>query len=303
MKYLLIILLFLFVTLTILVYVANSFLKYIVNPKKLSSKLSKKIAQKYHYLDFISEENIIEYQLKMEDNYLLPIYVIKNPSNKYVILSHGHTVTHYNSYKYAKLFYDNNYNVIMYDSRGHGDNKESIITLGHLESKDLKNIITDSFNRYGKDIYLGLHGESMGAITSNIVLKYKQNLNFIISDSSFKDEIYHLKYFVKHTFNLPFFMIYFGNIACILKYHFSFYSIAPIKYIKNNTIPICFIHGLADYYILSKNSEKLYDANKGYKEIHLIKNAKHAKCYQTDPDNYIAIVNNFLVEAEKINER
>jgi len=303
MKYLLIIGFILLISLIIMVFIGIHFLRYIVNPKKLSLNLSRRIENKNHHLDFIDEKNIINYNVIMDDSYIIPVYLIKNNSNKFVILSHGHTVTHYNSFKYAKIFYEDNYNVIMYDSRGHGDNEKSIITLGHLESKDLKTIINDTYSKYGNDIYLGIHGESMGAITSNLTLKYQQNIKFIISDSSFKDEIYHLKYFVKHMFNMPSFMVYFGSLACIIKYHFSFNSIAPIKYIKKNQIPICFIHGLEDDYILPENTKQLYEANIGYKELHLFDNAKHARCLQSNPELYYNTIKNFLKKVEVIYEK
>ena len=282
---------------------ASHYLKYIIDPKRLSIRLSRKIAQKGHYLDFIDEEKIVKYTLKMEDGYEIPLYLIPSDSDRYIILSHGHTVTHYNSYKYAEQFYRLNYNVIMYDSRGHGDNERYIITLGHLESRDLNTIINDTYDRYGGDIYLGIHGESMGAITSNLVLRYKPKLKFVISDSSFRDEMYHLRYFIGHRFNLPGCFVHLGNFTCLLRYHFSFTSISPIRYIGDNEIPVCFIHGSDDDYIPPENSQFLYDASKGYKELHFIEHANHAKCLQTDPERYFNIVREFLKKAREINER
>ena len=84
-------------------------------------------------------------------------------SKKYVILSHGYTSTRYGMYKYAVLWRRMGYHCVIYDNRGHGANAPATITFGIKESKDLMRVIEDTYERYGRDIHIGLHGESMGA--------------------------------------------------------------------------------------------------------------------------------------------
>jgi uncharacterized protein len=44
--------------------------------------------------------------------------------------------------------------------------------MGYQESKDLNEVINQVYDKFGKDIVLGLQGVSMGASTSLMVLKY-----------------------------------------------------------------------------------------------------------------------------------
>ena len=59
-------------------------------------------------------------------------------------------------------------------------------------------------------------------------------------------------------------------------------------------IPILFIHGEKDNFILPEHSEKMKNATKGYAEVHLIPEAGHALSVLTDPKSYHSYVSGFL---------
>ena len=124
-------------------------------------------------------------------------------SKYYVILSHGYTSTRYGMYKYAVLWRKLGFHCVLYDIRGHGVNKRTACTFGIKESKDLMALIADTYERYGADIHVGLHGESMGAGLQIMALEYGPKVDFIVNDCGYSEILPVLRWKVKQGFGLP----------------------------------------------------------------------------------------------------
>jgi uncharacterized protein len=58
--------------------------------------------------------------------------------------------------------------------------------------------------------------------------------------------------------------------------------------------PWLMIHGESDSYISPEVAQGLYERGKKHKELWLVKDAKHNRCRETDPDGYMARVVSFL---------
>lgn len=231
----------------------------------------------------------------MSDGYLIhaSINLIKD-SKKFCILAHGHQTTREGALRYAAIFRDLGYSTIIYDERGHGDNVRGIVTMGHKESYDLGQIVEQVYEKYGEDITLGLQGVSMGAFTCLMSLKYIDKLAFVVSDCAFSS----LKEVVKnqiHHFHLPSFPLM-GFIDFNLKAfaHFSFSDCEIADSLKNNNVPILFIHGEADTYVDPNNAKRLYDSDAGYKELVYFPNAPHASSITLDREKYVSSIKSFL---------
>lgn len=222
-------------------------------------------------------------------------FVPGDPANKhYVILSHGYTSTRYGMYKYAVLWRRMGYNCVIYDNRGHGVNDPAAITFGMKESRDLMSVIEDTYSRYGEDIYVGLHGESMGAGLQLMALSYRPKVDFIVNDCGYSEILPVLRWKVKDSFHLPGKMADLASFFGRLFYGYWFQDVRPIDRLKENEIPICFIHGKADNFTHCWHSEKMYEVNKGYKELHLFEGADHAECIIADTQRYMQMMENFM---------
>jgi hypothetical protein len=68
----------------------------------------------------------------------------------------------------------------------------------------------------------------------------------------------------------------------------------PIDSLDDNKIPILFMHGSEDGFILPKNSEDMAERTKGYSELHLIEGAGHAESVLVSPDIYKEYVSAYL---------
>ena len=235
-----------------------------------------------------------EYTVKAYKDYELHVTLVKNPveTDKYVIISHGFKSNRYGAVKYVDTYMDLGFNCIIYDLRDHGENTKTAVSLGQFESEDLEKLIEDSYNRYG-NIKLGLHGESMGAATSLMVLAKKPKVDFVVADCGFSNlyDLLHAAYDVaKVGAVLPS-----VNIAMKLRYGYDLKKTSPKDALVGNEVPVCFIHGEADTFILPENSQVNKDATAGYSELHLVPNAAHAQSREVlGKAEYRGIIGDFL---------
>ena len=243
----------------------------------------------------------IEKNFTLSDGYIIHGDISMNdvPSNKYVIVLHGHGTTREGAVRYAIPFYNLGYNIILYDQRGHGDNKKHDITMGYLEAQDLVEIIEMLYKEYGDDIEIGVHGTSMGAATALIATKYTKQLKFIVSDScyyslkSIMSELVH-KYVKGAFLFVPYIDMFLRN-----HHHFTFSDVEPYKAIKETNIPILFFHGAKDVFVKENNVHRLYDCCNSYKEKWIFADSGHGNCIIHQNERYAKIIADFLNKIEK----
>lgn len=252
-----------------------------------------------HSIDYMKDEEITienEHIVKSFDGYELWVgFVPGDSSNKhYVVLSHGYTSTRYGMYKYAVLWRKMGYNCVIYDNRGHGVNKPSVISFGWRECRDLMAVIEDTYNRYGRDIHIGLHGESMGAGLQLMALSYNPKVDFIVNDCGYSEILPVIRWKAKDAFGMPEWVADLAAPFGKFLYGFSFKEVRPIDQLKENEIPICFVHGQNDNFTHKWHSEKMYEVNKGYKELHLYEGADHAECVEVDTKRYQVMLESFI---------
>ena len=222
-------------------------------------------------------------------------FVPGNPESKhYVILSHGYTSTRYGMYKYVVLWRRLGYNCVIYDNRGHGVNEPTTITFGIRESRDLMTVIEDTYERYGRDIRVGLHGESMGAGLQVMALEHKPQVDFIVNDCGYSEILPVLRFKVNEGFGLPGWLADVVSPFCKMFFGYSYEEVRPIDRLRENEIPICFVHGTKDGFTAHWHSKRMYEVNKGYKELHLFEGVDHADCIVSDSERYLKMMKDFV---------
>ena len=257
--------------------------------------------QKEHYdTSFYEPLEKTEYTIEGHDGYGLHALFLKNPADtdKYMIISHGYTDNRIGDLKYVKIYLDNGYNCVLYDLRGHGKNAPTCTTYGIYEAKDLCKVIEDTRKRYSNIAVLGIHGESLGAATSITSLKYKPEIDFVVADCGFSD----IENVIRGAYKsrkLPEWLFDIADLGARMRFHLSLKDMRPIDSLPGNTLPILFIHGAEDDFILPKNSENMKNATAGYAEFYTIPKAGHAESVITDPDAYRGYVTGFLEKVAK----
>lgn len=271
---------------------------YVTNGHRQTFEETMRWQSERYDTSFYEKSEKTDYTVEADGGYLLHVQLLKAPveSSRYVIITHGITDNRIGSLKYARFYLDMGYNCVIYDLRGHGENDKTYTTYGDKEGRDLAKLIEDTRERYPDLTVLGIHGESLGAATTVMVLKYSPEVDFAVADCGYSDIENVLRKGVKDL-KLPGFLIDMQNIGLKLRYGCSFNDMRPIDSLAGSTVPVMFIHGDEDKLIPPSNSQDMYDAAGGYREIHFIKGAAHAVSAIVAPEEYQQLLEAFTKEA------
>ncbi len=254
---LLLIILLLFITALVMVHKVSYPLRY-------ETSYTHEVDVSKGLLDGIEVLKRVPIIIKMKDNYLIHGDVSLNAkkTNKWMIITHGYSWTREGSLKYAKIFYKAGFNILIYDNRSHGENKHNAVAMGYKESSDLHEIINYVENTYGKDVYIGLHGESLGAAITLLSLKYKDpHVKFVISDSSYSSLKDLFTYQTKVLYHLPLAILPFASLLLKINHGYFIKDINVANVIKEVDVPILLVHGDSDTFIPKDEAYKLKNAN------------------------------------------
>ncbi|MGL5973171.1 MAG: alpha/beta hydrolase [Oscillospiraceae bacterium] len=243
--------------------------------------------------------NTQEVHLISEDNLTLwgKQYNVNKDSNKWLIGVHGYTSNSSEQNDIAYTFGNQGYNVITPDLRSHGKSDGNYMTMGSLDAKDIL-LWIDYIIDLNTNAEIVLHGVSMGGATVMMTAgepTLPKNVIAVIEDCGYTDALQMMSEQLKARFNLPSFPIL--NVATIVarvKAGFDPKKAKPIDAIKNASVPILFIHGDKDGYVLPYMLDDLYNSYNGEKEKLIIEGADHAAARNIDPDLYYSSIFNFI---------
>lgn len=222
-------------------------------------------------------------------------------TQKVMIICHGFGWNRSSSYKYAGLFLQRGYDVLVYDHVHCGRSEGKYTSMGWQESRDLKGIVTCVQEEYGKDCSIATMGESMGAVTVLLHMAEDERVKFVIADCPFASLTQQLSYRLKVEYHLPPFpLVPVTSLICRLWAGFSFAWVHPAKAIENSRIaegtPLLLIHGLEDTYIPCEASGRIESAKGQNVMLYMCPGAEHARSYVTDVRTYDDIIGKFLTE-------
>ena len=234
-----------------------------------------------------------------QDAWYLPA---KTQTDKTVIVVHGFTNDKEDMKPYAWMFHELGYNVLMPDNMSHGDSEGRIIGYGW---NDRLNVIkwADLLVEKKPNSQITLFGVSMGAATVMMASgeeSLPKQVVGIIEDCGYSSVWDELKYQAKEMYNLPAFpILYEVSALSKLRAGFSYGEASSVNQLKKNTLPVLFIHGSQDDFVPTSMVYKNYQATKGPKELYIVKGAKHANSFETDPKGYMEKIAQFLKKYEK----
>lgn len=221
-----------------------------------------------------------------------------NGRAKVAIISHGHICNHIHSIKYSIPFYNNGYNLVIYDQRYFGKSQGDICTLGYMETKDLCVIIDKTLEIFGSDAYIALHGESMGATTVVNTLHHRQDkVSFAVADCGYSRATTQYAECAWNEGHFPAYpAIWFCRMMLHAQNNVNLSDIAPIVGLDKVNTPICFIHGKNDKLVLPHHAVDMFNkaGNKQYNRLHLIDNAVHARSHLLDKVAYNKLVTDYI---------
>lgn len=219
-------------------------------------------------------------------------------TNKYMIICHGVTVNRLNSVKYMNLFLQKGWNVLIYDHRRHGESGGKTTSYGHYEKFDLQSVVDWLKKEVGDTIVLGVHGESMGAVTTLLYAgMVEDGADFYIADCPFSELEAQLLYRLKVEFNIPSVLVMpIAKPFVQLRDRYSIKGVSPLQAVSNIKSPILFIHSKDDDYIPSDMSKLLYEKKKGAKKLFIAEKGSHAMSYAENREEYSKVIDEFFEE-------
>ena len=239
--------------------------------------------------------------------YALKGIFVKNPvkTENTVILVHGICMDkEWSLMKYAKIFLDRGYNILVYDSRNHGESGGDHPSYGYYEKEDLKTFVAYVKSKNPNGI-IGIHSESLGAASAFMYVEsYNINngISFIISDCCYSD-LRELFIYKAAEYNVPSLfrpiLIDYLSIVCKVKSGFFIGEVSPIKNIDKIDIPVLFIHGDRDTFTPPQMAKDMYDKKTGIKALYYAAGAGHAESYQVNMAKYCTVIDDFLETALK----
>lgn len=228
----------------------------------------------------------------------------ENPTNKFIVLVHGVSICYVGSLKYFDIFYKNGFNVLIVNQRRHGKSEGKYSTYGFYEKYDVNMWIEYLKSRFGNDIILGLHGESMGAGTVMETIPLNDSIRFVIEDCGYSNFHELIGFQITHEYKNRLVRkilrpsLLFANFFMKTKAKFSMKKIVPIDIVASTSLPMMFVHGKEDYFVPWYMAVDLYKAKtKGYKELYLVEGAKHAEALEVNKILYEKKIMTFIEKA------
>lgn len=290
--------------------------EYAICRKKQEPDIRKKEKWK-PYLDYLLKEQqwLNEHQekklkeIRSKDGLKLrAVYIPRENAKGVIICMHGyHSTVEIEFVPEIRFLWNLGYSILLPWQRSHGKSEGRYITYGVKERHDLKRWILYANHSLGmakRDIFLC--GISMGCATTLMAtgLNLPQNVRGIIADCGFTSPWDIVKHVAKTRFHLPPFpLMYSIDLICEIFAGFGLKEVSVPEVMKQNRIPVLFIHGDTDNYVPMWMTYKNYEACAASKQLYIVHGAGHALAFSKDMEKGKCKIQKFIETYETMEEK
>ncbi|OFI47711.1 hypothetical protein BG262_08400 [Floricoccus penangensis] len=226
------------------------------------------------------------------------VFKLNPDSNKWLLGVHGYRSTGRRDMQVIMehLARSGEYNILIPDHRSHGESEGKLITFGHNEKKDILQW-TNELLKKEPNAEIVLYGGSMGATTVMLTteLDLPTNVKGVIADCGYTSAYMEFELLIKNALKIPSFpLLSFMNFFVRTKGNFDLKSVDVRPGLNKNELPFLVIHGTGDKFVDVSMAQLNFDADKGAKDLLIVKDAPHLSSYIYDEDDYFKTVNSFL---------
>jgi len=223
-------------------------------------------------------ENV--YILSRDGLYLHALYLAADkPSDRIAIFHHGFTSHAVDNAAHAKFFHEQGYEVLLLDLRAHGESEGEYVGFGVLDRFDTLEWVRYVRERFGKNIKIVLHGTSMGGATVLMALglpEIQETVSAVIADCAYTSPADVFSSVIQKDYHLPpsaIIRLTSARSRRVAGYSFDEYS--TLDALKDNRVPVLFIHGKEDKFVPTWMSQMNYDFCPSKKRLLFVENAGH----------------------------
>lgn len=192
------------------------------------------------------------------------------------------------------------YACFIFDQRAFGESTGGSCSFGMRERYDVQKIITWVKQRMGENTIIGLHGESLGAITAMMTLDVDDRVDFLIEDSGCSNAYRAARIQMKRAYHLPVYPLL-PMVERFLwkRFGFCLNDVDPISHIRMTNVPILFLHGTADEEVPVEMCPELSAAAKNpLSRMALFEGSRHCQGHMNEPERYESIIDTFVKNVE-----
>jgi fermentation-respiration switch protein FrsA (DUF1100 family) len=213
------------------------------------------------------------------------------PNGNCVAVLHGITDSRVSSVRFAPMFLDAGYDVLLPDSRAHGASEGRLVTYGLLEKYDIL-----AWTEWMKSASCGklyALGESLGAAVLIQSAGVRPAFSAIAAEGAYADLRDAAEFRVRRMLRLP--AVLARPAAGLIVGSGEYYArwvdgvnlahVSPVREIAGASTPILLIHGLSDSRTPFSDSEKLEKANPR-NVLWLVPNAQHTGASVAAPKEF-----------------
>lgn len=223
-------------------------------------------------------------------------------SDDWILMFHGVSDNRTGVLGHAELLLRQGYNVVMMDSRAHGESGGSMATYGWKERYDTVSI-TDALYSTEKVRHLGALGVSMGAAIALQSAAVEPRIEGVVAEDPFADlrEVsydyagLHFSPFLGKTLFLPATIFAMSEMA--RAGGFPPDAVSPEDAVAAQPFPILLICGTRDRTIPCRHAEDIYYKARGPKELWIVEGGEHASALGRAPLEYENRVIRFFTKA------
>jgi fermentation-respiration switch protein FrsA (DUF1100 family) len=189
------------------------------------------------------------------------------------------------------------YNVLMFDLRGHGESDGDRMSAGYYEVRDLGGAVDYVVGLGFEDI--GVLGFSMGAVTAIMTAADCDDIDVIVADSAYADLNDMIEPQFAERTSFPSFFLRPLLFMVKMMYGVDFTAIKPVEVVGDIAPrPILFIQGELDDTVPVAHAYRLYEAsNNLLNQLWVIPDVGHVEAYLSYPEEYMERVTDFFDDA------
>jgi len=212
-----------------------------------------------------------------------------------IVLVHGMGGSRDEMARIGHDLHEEGYDVLLFDTRGHGVSDESRLYMGGRERADLRAVL-DWANRQGySSDRVGWLGWSMGASTLLMEAEQNPRIKAVVLDSPFGNLPELLDRQLTRHSHLPKVFNPGILIAARLVYGVRTDNLIPLRSaLQWGTRPMLLIHGEADSIVPVYQSRQIARVVGPTCEARFLPGVEHVGAYRLQPDRYIAAVDRFF---------